>query len=119
MCIFFIKSICTSFIVDGPISSTLLYTNVRALGYTQCNKLLGIDKTQMCTTTAGADACFGDSGGPVACRDSKGKSYFAGIVSYGSGCASGIPAVNTNVGSFTNLINSAMSNGEITFPLMF
>ena len=105
--------------VDGPMSSTLLYTRVRVLGYTQCNQLLGVVQSELCTSTAGADACFGDSGGPVACTDSQDKSYFAGIVSYGSGCASGIPAVNTYVSYLTNLINSAMSNGEFTFLMNF
>ena len=76
---------------------------------------MGAVTSELCTSTTSTDACLGDSGGPVACNDSTGKVYLAGIISYGIGCASGYPAVNTYVSYFTNLINSAMSNGELAF----
>ena len=98
-------------LADGAISSTLLFAPVSVIDYATCSKSIGVAPTELCTSTTGTDACLGDSGGPVACNDPSGNAYLAGIISYGYGCASGTPAVNTYVSAFTNLINSAMSNG--------
>ena len=76
---------------------------------------MGAVQSELCTTTNGTDACLGDSGGPVSCNDPSGNAYIAGIISYGVGCASGYPAINTYVSYFTDIINSAMSNGEFAF----
>jgi len=103
---------------DGAISSTLLYAPVKVVDYATCSKSIGVVPSELCTTTTGTDSCLGDSGGPVACNAPNGKAYLAGIVSYGYGCASGIPAVNTNVSCFTNTINAAMSNGVLCYTTL-
>ena len=103
------------FSADGNFSPVLLYAAVSVVEYTSCQSALvsygGIDPSMLCTSsTNNTDTCQGDSGGPVVCP-SGGINYLAGIVSWGVGCAEGIPAVSTYVSHFSNAIYSAMANG--------
>jgi len=54
---------------------------------------------------AGQDSCFGDSGGPL-WMDVNDIPVLYGIVSYGTGCASNDPTVNTRVSAFQAWIES-------------
>lgn len=49
----------------------------------------------------GIDSCNGDSGGPLAALDKKGRAYQLGVVSYGFGCAQAdMPGVYSRVSHF-------------------
>ncbi|MFI9742364.1 serine protease [Streptomyces sp. NPDC052494] len=58
---------------------------------------------QICTYSPGRDTCLYDSGGPLVHRVGR-KPYLVGLVSYGKGCATDTPAVNTRVWSYLNWI---------------
>jgi len=63
----------------------------------------------------------GDSGGPVAVRESDGTFYLVGITSYvayhnvNRTCAAGYPDVETRVTSYLTWINSYISQSTITY----
>lgn len=49
----------------------------------------------------GIDSCNGDSGGPLAALDKKGRAYQLGVVSYGFGCAQAdMPGVYSRISHF-------------------
>ncbi|MET9346240.1 serine protease [Streptomyces termitum] len=57
----------------------------------------GLTRAQLCTWTPGRDTCVYDSGGPLVHRDTAGRPVLAALVSYGRGCATDAPAVNTRI----------------------
>ncbi|MFE0700296.1 serine protease [Streptomyces sp. NPDC058872] len=69
-----------------------------------------VTSAQLCTYTPGRDTCQYDSGGPLV-RAVGGRPYLIGLVSYGKGCATDTPAVNTRVWSHLSWI------GRTTGPL--
>jgi trypsin len=54
---------------------------------------------KMCTYEHEKDSCISDSGGPLLCFI-KGRQYVVGLISYGIGCGSIYPSVNTRVSSY-------------------
>lgn len=64
----------------------------------------------ICAYEISADACHGDSGGPLY-SFSQGESKLVGIVSWGLGCALTLPGVYTRVSSFD------LANGALEWPL--
>jgi secreted trypsin-like serine protease len=72
-----------------------------------------VNETQICAgdlTNGGIDSCQGDSGGPLVFTK-EGKSYFAGIVSWGNGCAQkGNPGVYTRVSSYIEWIEKTVAD---------
>ncbi|XP_063975608.1 venom serine protease-like isoform X2 [Diachasmimorpha longicaudata] len=83
-------------------SKTLQKAEVRVLTPLDCRKSHpNINGNQTCTLGAGKDSCQYDSGGPVLWRNPSTKRIvLIALVSFGSACASGTPAVNTRVGGF-------------------
>ncbi|MGW6535442.1 S1 family serine peptidase [Streptomyces sp. NPDC055051] len=57
----------------------------------------GLTPAQLCTWTPGRDTCVHDSGGPLVHRAPDGRPVLAALVSYGRGCATDTPAVNTRI----------------------
>ncbi|WP_234900153.1 serine protease [Streptomyces filamentosus] len=57
----------------------------------------GLTPAQLCTWTPGRDTCVYDSGGPLVHRSPAGRPTLAALVSYGRGCATETPAVNTRI----------------------
>ncbi|CAO1418068.1 unnamed protein product [Diamesa hyperborea] len=63
-----------------------------------------IVETQICiTNTQFADACTGDSGGPLSYKHNK-LHYIAGVVSYGNSCGGNLPGIYTRVSSYIDWI---------------
>ncbi|MEX0167634.1 serine protease [Streptomyces sp. LMG1-1-1.1] len=62
-----------------------------------------VTPSQLCTYAPGRDTCQYDSGGPLVHTVAR-KPYLIGLVSYGKGCATETPAVNTRVWSYLNWI---------------
>ncbi len=53
------------------------------------------------------DSCQGDSGGPLTRVDAKGRRVLAGLVSGGTGCGAGKPAVYTRASAYSDWIRRA------------
>ncbi|MCZ0981981.1 serine protease [Streptomyces diastatochromogenes] len=62
-----------------------------------------VTAAQLCTYAPGRDTCQYDSGGPLV-HTIAGTPYVVGLVSYGKGCATDTPAVNTRVWSYLSWI---------------
>ncbi|MEV7532808.1 S1 family serine peptidase [Streptomyces hydrogenans] len=83
---------------EGP-SPVLRAVTLDTLSNAAC-ALRGVDgltPAQLCTWTPGRDTCVYDSGGPLVHRAPGGRPTLAALVSYGRGCATDTPAVNTRV----------------------
>nr|ATU82473.1 venom S1 protease 7 [Lethocerus distinctifemur] len=88
-------------------SNVLLKVNLKVLPLKVCaenypKKPIPLSpSTQLCTFSLDKDSCQGDSGGPVTWLDPDTNRFtLVGIVSYGTGCATMIPGVNTLVSHF-------------------
>ncbi|XP_018330999.1 trypsin alpha-3-like isoform X2 [Agrilus planipennis] len=94
----------------GPASSKLLYAMVPIVDRGTCTFAYGgrLTEDMLCAgyIEGTADACNGDSGGPLACDGA-----VAGIVSWGYGCAFALfPGVYTDVAYFKNWIEAQIEN---------
>ncbi|KAL1124474.1 hypothetical protein AAG570_001100 [Ranatra chinensis] len=94
---------------QGDASEVLRKVFLRVIPLDQCakkylkinNRLDTIRPTQFCTFGWKKDSCQGDSGGPVTWVDPETNRYtLAGVVSFGVGCATTMPGVNTDVFSY-------------------
>jgi hypothetical protein len=101
----------TSF--GGPIPNILQKVSLNVISNTQCSSSWGstMQTSQMCTYTPNKDTCQYDSGGSLFYRTT--RMYTVGIVSYGYGCASTKPSINTRVTSYINWIKS--KTAEVTY----
>ncbi|XP_063709288.1 venom serine protease-like [Culicoides brevitarsis] len=88
----------TSF--GGPNSKILQTVKLHTMKIETCKSrgMLNVTTNQLCTFTKGKDTCQGDSGGNLYYRSN--KLYTVLIVSYGSGCATINPAVNTKISAY-------------------
>nr|CAD7432064.1 unnamed protein product [Timema monikensis] len=92
----------------GETPSQLQKVGLQVISYQQCLSYYnsGITQNQMCTYSQGKDACQSDSGGPLLYTNpNTGRLYLSGIISYGIGCATSNPGVNTRVTAYLNWIS--------------
>ncbi|XP_016957168.1 transmembrane protease serine 9 [Drosophila biarmipes] len=95
----------------GPQTNRLLKATLDVIDGQQCRQTLtsagGVPPPAhtFCTYTPGRDTCQYDSGGALYERIN-GRLVAVGIVSFGQGCASQQPSVNTRVASFIKWIRS-------------
>lgn len=97
---------------SGPKSNTLQSVNLTVISNTECREKVTnnpIYSTQICTFAPGKDACQSDSGGPLMWVDSNRRLQLVGVISYGLGCATSIPGVNTRVTQYLSWIVSVTS----------
>lgn len=64
----------------------------------------------------GPDTCKGDEGSPLACeiKESPGRYYLSGIVSWGLRCGDGIPRIYVNVPFLREWIDQEIQNHQLT-----
>ncbi|XP_036614969.1 transmembrane protease serine 6 [Trichosurus vulpecula] len=74
----------------GPSSHTLQKVDVELIQQDLCNEAYRYQVTprMLCAghRKGKKDACQGDSGGPLVCKESSGRWFLAGLVSWGLGC---------------------------------
>lgn len=87
----------TSDVLRSVVLSTMSSPTCEARGMSQ------VTAAQLCTYAPGRDTCQFDSGGPLV-HTVAGTPYVVGLVSYGKGCATDTPAVNTRVWSYLSWI---------------
>ncbi|XP_036334560.1 venom serine protease 34 [Rhagoletis pomonella] len=93
----------------GPQSPLLRTALLDVLDVDECRSALGtVPPATFCTFTPGRDTCQYDSGGGLYLREG-GRLFVVGIVSYGYGCATRRPSVNTKVASYIRWIKSQTS----------
>lgn len=90
------------------VPAVLQFQHTTIISWNKCKRSLNLLNDQMlCTTNSmGKGVCYGDSGGPLSSLENQ----LIGIVSWGKGCAIGIPDVYTNVYSYTNWIQTVMAS---------
>lgn len=86
-----------------------LMDNLECLRYYSDRQLTG---SMVCGAAAGADACNGDSGGPLTVQDDKGRSVLTGVVSWGIQCGnSRYPGVYARVSHVIDWIYANIRTG--------
>ncbi|XP_017067440.1 plasma kallikrein [Drosophila eugracilis] len=93
----------------GPQTHRLLKATLDVIDTQRCRQTListgGVPAHTFCTYTPGRDTCQYDSGGALYERIN-GRLVAVGIVSFGQGCATQQPSVNTRVASFIKWIRT-------------
>ncbi|KAI5101166.1 transmembrane protease serine 9 [Silurus meridionalis] len=87
---------------DGKLTNQLQKAQVGIIDQSECQQSYGrkLTPNMMCAGSmeGGIDTCLGDSGGPLACREPRGRWFIAGVTSWGRGCARNrFPGVYTRV----------------------
>jgi len=96
-----------------PVSSVQKKVTLDVISNSQCNNYYGnIQASEICTYTSGRDSCQYDSGGPLYATIN-GLVNIVGIITYGSGCASSSPSVNTRITSYVTWIQQNTGNTAI------
>ncbi|XP_060739166.1 transmembrane protease serine 9 isoform X2 [Tachysurus vachellii] len=96
---------------DGKLTNQLQKAQVGIIDQSECQQSYGrkLTANMMCAGSmeGGIDTCLGDSGGPLACRESRGRWFIAGVTSWGRGCARNrFPGVYTRITSIREWIST-------------
>nr|ABZ79474.1 trypsin-like protease [Muljarus japonicus] len=104
---------------QGHTSPVLLKVSLKVIDIKFCNEQYPHQlttktvPTQLCTYSYMRDSCQQDSGGPVFWADPESNRYtLVGIVSFGAGCASTMPGVNTDVYAYSDWIQETVNNNS-------
>ncbi|KAE8594473.1 hypothetical protein XENTR_v10019660 [Xenopus tropicalis] len=103
---------------EGPPSATLQQGLLKIVDYATCRRLdwwfINVKTSMIC---AGGDgnvaSCYGDSGGPLNCKNADGVWEVHGVVSFGSASGCNInkkPSVFTRVSDYNSWIDQIMVN---------
>ncbi|XP_074084906.1 plasma kallikrein-like isoform X2 [Macrotis lagotis] len=101
---------------NGEIQDTLQKVNIPLIPLEECKEKYSqyeITDQMICAgyKEGGKDACKGDSGGPLSCKDSNGEWDLVGITSWGDGCAKkDHPGVYTKVHTYLDWIFGIIQN---------
>lgn len=81
----------------------------------------GLSKGQYCTYDPRniSDSCSGDSGGPVQYLKNPRTPMVVAVISFGFGCGTGLPSVNTRVAHYLDWIESAVWPNGFILPEFF
>ncbi|KAM0726093.1 Venom serine protease 34 [Formica fusca] len=92
----------------GTKSTTLQKVNLNVISLKNCTEYYpDVTDKNICTYTKGKDTCQMDSGGPALWQDPTTLNLvLAGITSFGTGCGSDEPAIDTRVGPYIGWIES-------------
>lgn len=103
----------TSF--GGVPSTTLRTVSLNAIPNSDCTArgMPNIGSGHICTYTPGKDACQYDSGGALYYRFN--QLFAIGLVSYGKGCASNSPSVNTRISAYLPWIRSVCAGAYFCY----
>ena len=96
--------------------SKLHEVEVSILANAACNAIYdgGITANMVCAAAPGRDSCQGDSGGPLVYYDGIAAEWRqAGVVSFGTGCASEYPGVYARVARYWEWINLTLSERPV------
>lgn len=103
----------------GTASRVLQKVNLDVIDNANCStywRKSQITSGQLCTYTPNKDTCQGDSGGPLFYTEPESERlYLVGIVSYGDGCATKTPAVNTRVTEYLDWIASQTRDTSLCY----
>lgn len=101
---------------SGIKSNTLQAVNLTVISNSECSSRSTskpIFNSQICTYTPGKDSCQNDSGGPLLWLDPDSKRLqLVGAISYGLGCASSVPGVNTRITNYLAWVVSMTPDTE-------
>ncbi|XP_020282728.1 venom serine protease 34-like [Pseudomyrmex gracilis] len=90
----------------GAKSDTLQKVTLSVITYRQCrSQHEDLSYSQLCTYGDRKDACQFDSGGPVLWQNpTTRREVLVGVISFGSGCGTDKPGINTRVGMYIDWI---------------
>uniref|UniRef100_A0AB38ZEG8 Venom S1 protease with CUB domain 2 n=1 Tax=Oncocephalus sp. TaxID=2944721 RepID=A0AB38ZEG8_9HEMI len=97
----------------------MMRAHMRVVDYNTCSylwyrKFETASPNRVCTWASNRDSCFGDSGGPLVWLDPETNRYTQiGLVSFGRGCNTDFPKVNSNVAHYYSWIQEIIKR---TYP---
>ncbi|GMH41996.1 hypothetical protein BSKO_09915 [Bryopsis sp. KO-2023] len=93
----------------------LLKVEVPLVPRDQCRKAFSfLNDSMVCAGEVGRDSCKHDSGGPLLV-----ERKVAGVVSFGFGCGTGLPAIYGNVGGVNDWIQEQLKEIDAEIPSTF